>query len=168
MFRQKECKKVSKTERSGFPDSFLKRGAKVCFSFVGKKCTSIQKLLIKDEKLTIIWFGQKKHPKNKILFLKIVLTFVHLVYHFSARQTGILTSTLCMNGKDQLRAQVSNPDGCRVFLFPLSGEKQGSFLIFPVKTSLSFPQRSFDFFHKKTRIFAKTGAKIHFLNAGPF
>ena len=95
--------------------AFLKGGAKVRFSPVVKKRAENQNLLIKDEVITIILFARKNDPKNKILFPKIIVTFVRLVYHIMARQTGFYC-TLCMNGKDQLRARVSNPDGCRAFV----------------------------------------------------
>lgn len=96
--------------------SLLKGGAKVRLFALGKKQAKSQNLLIKDEVLIIILFAHKNTTKNKILFPKIIVTFVHLVCHITARQTGFYLSTLCMNGKDQLRAQVSNPDGCRAFV----------------------------------------------------
>lgn len=91
-------------------------GAKVGFSLPGKKQVQGQNLLIIHEILTIILCGEKYAPSNKILFSEINTTFAHLVCHLLPGRLVISRTYPVHFRKNQLRAQVLNPDGCRAFL----------------------------------------------------
>jgi len=128
-----------------FRKPFRQTGAKVGFSLPGKKQVQGQNLLIIHEILTIILCGEKNAPSNKILFSEINTTFAHLVCHLLPGRLVISRTYPVHFGKNQLRAQVLNPDGCRAFGFLRNCFKTVSYAFDPA-TSTSFRSITGTFF----------------------